>query len=256
MVLGTNGIGVLIEYWKISKVVKLDAPRAALARAAGAGPLGALRALAGSVRAVDSYGKSKTREYDAIATSHLLYVVAPLVVGYSGYSLVRGRHKGWYSWILSSLVGFIYAFGFVMMTPQLFINYKLKSVAHMPWRAMVYKSLGTFIDDLFAFVIKMPWMHRLSCLRDDFIFFIFLYQRWIYPVDKLRINEFGQVTEEFLADEKNKARVEKAPRLDGGGGAPDGGADGGDDDEYEDAAAGGGAEGDGAPAGSDARDID
>ena len=77
---------------------------------------------------------------------------------------------------------------------------------------MVYKSLGTFIDDLFAFVIKMPWMHRLSCLRDDFIFFIFLYQRWIYPVDKLRINEFGQVTEEFLADEKNKARVEKAPR--------------------------------------------
>jgi hypothetical protein len=24
-----------------------------------------------------------------------------------------------------------------MMTPQLFINYKLKSVAHLPWRAMV-----------------------------------------------------------------------------------------------------------------------
>ena len=265
MVLGTNGIGVLIEYWKISKVVTLDRSRAALARAAGAGPLGALRALAGSVRAVDSYSKSKTREYDAIATSHLLYVVAPLVLGYSGYSLVRGRHKGWYSWILSSLVGFIYAFGFVMMTPQLFINYKLKSVAHMPWRAMVYKSLGTFIDDLFAFVIKMPWMHRLSCLRDDFIFFIYLYQRWIYPVDKLRINEFGQVTEEYLADEKNRARVEKAPRLDGGAGGEKGaggGADGGGggaaatDGGAAGAAADGGTEGDGAPAGSDAHDID
>lgn len=31
---------------------------------------------------------------------------------------------------------------------QLFINYKLKSVAHMPWKAMVYKSLNTFIDGI------------------------------------------------------------------------------------------------------------
>ena len=52
------------------------------------------------------------------------------------------------------------------MTPQLFINYKLKSVAHMPWRAMVYKFLNTFIDDLFAFIIKMPTMHRISVFRD------------------------------------------------------------------------------------------
>ena len=27
-----------------------------------------------------------------------------------------------------------------------------------------------------AFVIKMPTMHRLSCFRDDIIFFIMLYQ--------------------------------------------------------------------------------
>ena len=144
-----------------------------------------------------------------------MFIVAPLVTGYAFYSLNVHKHKGWYSWVISSLVGFIYAFGFVMMTPQLFINYKLKSVAHMPWRAMVYKSLGTFIDDLFAFVIKMPWMHRLSCLRDDLIFFIYLYQRYVYPVDKLRVNEFGQVTEEFLEHEENKKRVANAPRLDG-----------------------------------------
>jgi hypothetical protein len=60
----------------------------------------------------------------------------------------------------------------------------------------VYKSLNTFIDDLFAFIIKMPTMHRLSCFRDDIIFFIYLYQRWIYPVDKKRINEFGQITDD------------------------------------------------------------
>jgi len=53
-----------------------------------------------------------------------------------------------------------------MMTPQLFINYKLKSVAHMPWKTLTYKALNTFIDDLFAFIIKMPLLHRLACLRD------------------------------------------------------------------------------------------
>ncbi|PPD87154.1 hypothetical protein GOBAR_DD15908 [Gossypium barbadense] len=80
---------------------------------------------------------------------------------------------------------------FIMMCPQLFINYKLKSVAHLPWRQMTYKFLNTIIDDLFAFVIKMPTLHRLSVFRDDLIFLIYLYQRWVYPVDKKRINEFG-----------------------------------------------------------------
>ena len=56
--------------------------------------------------------------------------------------------------------------GFIMMTPQLFINYKLKSVAHLPWRMLTYKALNTFIDDLFAFVIKMPTLYRLGCFRD------------------------------------------------------------------------------------------
>ncbi len=37
----------------------------------------------------------------------------------------------------------------------------------MPWKSMVYKSINTFIDDLIAFVVKMPTMHRIACLRDD-----------------------------------------------------------------------------------------
>ncbi len=56
--------------------------------------------------------------------------------------------------------------GFIAMTPQLFINYKLKSVAHLPWRMLTYKALNTFIDDLFAFVIKMPTLYRLGVFRD------------------------------------------------------------------------------------------
>jgi len=73
---------------------------------------------------------------------------------------------------VSSLVNFVFILywktfaGFIMMCPQLFINYKLKSVAHLPWRQMTYKFLNTIIDDLFAFVIKMPTLHRLSVFRD------------------------------------------------------------------------------------------
>jgi len=80
------------------------------------------------------------------------------------------------------------------MTPQLFINYKLKSVAHMPWRTFMYKALNTFVDDLFAFgIVKMPILHRVACLRDDVVFFVYLWQWWKYPTDETRENEFGQV---------------------------------------------------------------
>ena len=36
------------------------------------------------------------------------------------------------------------------MVPQLYMNYKLKSVAAMPWRQMSYKFLNTIIDDLYT----------------------------------------------------------------------------------------------------------
>ena len=32
---------------------------------------------------------------------------------------------------------------------------------------------------------------NFCCLYADIIFLIYVYQRWIYPVDKKRVNEFG-----------------------------------------------------------------
>jgi len=187
MVLASNGVSVLIEFWKISRSIKVSWE-------------------GGKIQWEESstYSLSKTKEYDEIATSHLMYVTMPLVIGYGVYSLVHLEHKGWYSWLIGTLVGFIYMFGFVMMTPQLFINYKLKSVAHLNWRTMSYKALNTFIDDLFAFVIRMPIMHRLACLRDDIIFVIFLYQRYIYKIDYSRVNEFGQGGDDTTTVEEEK----------------------------------------------------
>ncbi|XP_027562640.1 cleft lip and palate transmembrane protein 1 homolog, partial [Neopelma chrysocephalum] len=101
-----------------------------------------------------------------MAFRYLSWILFPLLGCYAVYSLLYLEHKGWYSWVLSMLYGFLLTFGFITMTPQLFINYKLKSVAHLPWRMLTYKALNTFIDDLFAFVIKMPMMYRIGCLRD------------------------------------------------------------------------------------------
>ncbi|MBA0814294.1 hypothetical protein Gohar_020134 [Gossypium harknessii] len=178
MILASSGIGCCIEFWKIGKAMHIEVDRT--------GKIPMLR-----FRDRDSYASNKTKEYDDIAMKYLSYVLFLLVAGFSIYSLMYERHKSWYSWVLSSLTSCVYMFGFIMMCPQLFINYKLKSVAHLPWRQMTYKFLNTIIDDLFAFVIKMPTLHRLSVFRDDLIFLIYLYQRWVYPVDKKRINEFG-----------------------------------------------------------------
>jgi len=132
-----------------------------------------------------------TIEADRQATSRLGAVLFPLVLVYTLYSLIMEEHISWYSWLITSASSAVYAFGFVLMTPQLFLNYKLKSVAHLPWRVLVFKSLNTFIDDLFSFIIRMPTMARISCFRDDVVFFIYLYQRWLYPVDASRPIEGG-----------------------------------------------------------------
>lgn len=81
----------------------------------------------------------------------------------------------------------------------------------MPGKALTYKFLNTFIDDLFAFTVKMPWLHRLSTFRDDIIFFIWLYQGWKYKVDYKRVNEFGQGGDSDEDVQEEKEEEEKAP---------------------------------------------
>ncbi|KAF9317598.1 hypothetical protein BG003_000604 [Podila horticola] len=188
MILIGQGMGLAIELWKVKKALKVDFIPATT------GFLPYKLHFNTSEPLTDL--EEKTKEYDEEAFKYLTYAAFPLLGCYAIWSLMYQEHKSWYSFIVSTLVGFVYTFGFIKMTPQLFINYKLKSVAHMPFRTMMYKSLNTFIDDLFSFIIKMPMLHRLACLRDDVVFFIYLYQRYIYRTDHTRANEFGQVGDE------------------------------------------------------------
>lgn len=194
-------VGLCIEVWKIHKVVDININREARI-------FGFIPRISFSDKG--SYIESSTREYDMLAFRYLSWALYPLLVGYAIYSLLYQEHRGWYSFVLNMLYGFLLTFGFIMMTPQLFINYKLKSVAHLPWRMLSYKFLNTFIDDIFAFVIKMPTLYRLGCFRDDIVFFIFLYQRWIYKTDPTRVNEFG-----FSGEMEQEAAARSAQQANG-----------------------------------------
>ena len=61
---------------------------------------------------------SETKKHDADAIRYLSYVLYPLVACYAVYALYYETHKSWYSWILNSLVGAVYTFGFILMCPQ------------------------------------------------------------------------------------------------------------------------------------------
>ncbi|XP_037939110.1 cleft lip and palate transmembrane protein 1-like protein [Teleopsis dalmanni] len=178
LVLLPAGTSVLLEMWKCKKIFKIILNFRGISR----------QQYEDKSSAVEGSAEKKTEEFDKEGMKYLSYLLYPLCIGGAIYSLLYQPHKSWYSWTLHSLVNGVYAFGFLFMLPQLFINYKLKSVAALPWRAFTYKAFNTFIDDFFAFIITMPTAHRVACLRDDVVFLIYLYQRWLYPVDKNRID--------------------------------------------------------------------
>lgn len=197
LVLVPSGIAALIEMWKVTKMFTFSLRR---------DPKWLFVPCV--QHKLTTKAEQDTEAYDSESMKYLSYVMYPLIVGGAGYSLLYTPHKSWWSWTISSLVNGVYAFGFLFMLPQLFVNYKLKSVAHLPWRAFMYKAFNTFIDDLFAFIITMPTAHRVACFRDDVVFIIYLYQRYLYPVDKSRID----TSTGMIEDPGNTADGQKAKK--------------------------------------------
>lgn len=109
MVICSNAVGVAIEVWKIKRAVTLSL----------FDENGKLNI---KLQQTETYSKSKTKEYDEIATDHLMYITMPLICGYGIYSLFYQKHKGWYSFILNTLVGFIYMFGCEYFVLYLFLH--------------------------------------------------------------------------------------------------------------------------------------
>uniref|UniRef100_A0A8B9KI99 Lipid scramblase CLPTM1L n=1 Tax=Astyanax mexicanus TaxID=7994 RepID=A0A8B9KI99_ASTMX len=130
-----------------------------------------------------------TEEHDSKAMKFLSYLLYPLCISGAIYSFLYLKNKSWYFWIINGLVSGVYAFGFLSMVPQLYVNYKLKSAAHFPMSVLLYKGLNTFISDVFSGIISTPGPHQLACFRDDVVFLIYLYQRR-FVFDLLQQNRF------------------------------------------------------------------
>jgi hypothetical protein len=97
------GIGTAIEFWKVTKAMDVSL-------------MNTFPFL--SIKDRVSYSNNPTKEYDRTAMRYLSYALYPLVIGYSIYALYYETHKSWYSWVLGSLVGAVYMFGFILMCPQ------------------------------------------------------------------------------------------------------------------------------------------
>ena len=124
----------------------------------------------------------------------MYYGLGVLFVSYLGYELATAASVMSilsYSGILEKTVFFMGMAGFIRMTPQLYINYKLKSVDHLPWRTLVYRFIETVIDDFYVFLVTTPLLHKVMVFREDVIFLLYIYQRIIYKTDPNRIGTAG-----------------------------------------------------------------
>jgi Cleft lip and palate transmembrane protein 1 (CLPTM1) len=122
MIFASQGFGIVLEAWKITKTVNV--------RIRPPPPNSYLSFLPYVIAFEDKHKLSetekKTQEYDEIAFKWLYIIAVPLLTAYAVYSLIYQQHKSWYSFIIETLVGSVYAYGFLMMVPSLYINYRLK----------------------------------------------------------------------------------------------------------------------------------
>ncbi|XP_004077794.1 cleft lip and palate transmembrane protein 1-like protein [Oryzias latipes] len=167
LVLLPVGLGACVEVWKVFKVFKIQLNKEF------------------HVKKLDE-DEQRTVEYDVQASRYLSYLVYPLCISGAVFSLVYLRKRNYYSWLINSLVTGVYAFGFLSMAPQLFINHKFKSVNHLQGAALMYRALNTLVSDACSFAFffsstaSFSSSHQLSCFRDEVLFFLYLYQRRHY----------------------------------------------------------------------------
>ncbi|XP_057691530.1 lipid scramblase CLPTM1L-like isoform X3 [Corythoichthys intestinalis] len=106
LVLLPVGLAACVEVWKVFKVFRINMHWGRL-----------------WVNKLDEEER-RTVEFDKQASRYLSYLIYPLCISGAIFSLAYLRQKSYFSWMVNSLVTGVYAFGFLSMVPQLFINHK------------------------------------------------------------------------------------------------------------------------------------
>lgn len=185
LVLIPVGLRACVEVWKVCKVFKINVHLT-------------------SFRSIVHFSKlneaeRKTAEYDSQAWRYLSYLVYPLFVSGALFSLAYLHYKSYYYWLLNSMLTGVYAFGFLSMVPQLFVNHKLSAVDHLQGTVLLYRGVNTLLSDLCSCVSLLSSSgpvsssHQLSSFRDELFFLLFLWQRRHYA-NKVRVPEAGTIS--------------------------------------------------------------
>lgn len=104
-------------------------------------------------------------------------------------------------------MNFIFVFGFFDVLPQLYVCYKLEFTNNLPWNFLLLKCCNKFLDHFLSYSIRIPIMKRTPILREDVLYFAFVYMAKIckekkekeinYNVQKL-LQKHEQQKEELL----------------------------------------------------------
>lgn len=122
IVLVTSLVSIVIDAWKVQRAMKLS-----WWMVGGVVPVPTF---------VSKVHREKADDFDSQAMRWLALLLSPGIIGYGVYTAVYDCHRGWYSLFLAWTASCVYSLGFVLMTPQVFINYKHKTVAFLPWRSL------------------------------------------------------------------------------------------------------------------------
>ena len=168
-------ISFVIEFWKLKKIFKISLD---------------LKSCPYIIKLEykKSFETEEAKDYESEAVNMMVkYMLLPIGVIYLIYrvyyysdNIIKNNWKSVVIFIIEYIYFLLNVFGFILLTPQIYLNYKLQSVEHLPMRAMTYKFLNTIIDDLYAFAVKSPLLYRIFCFRDDVIFVIYIYQIFKY----------------------------------------------------------------------------
>ena len=195
-------ISFVIEFWKLKKIFKISLD---------------LKNCPYIIKLEykKSFETEEAKDYESEAVNMMVkYMLLPIGVIYLGYrvyyysdNIIKNNWRSVVIFIIEYIYFLLNVFGFILLTPQIYLNYKLQSVEHLPMRAMTYKFLNTIIDDLYAFAVKSPLLYRIFCFRDDVIFVIYIYQ--IFKYRKNSRKEMIEKQKKEFQEEKKKLLEEK-----------------------------------------------
>ena len=168
-----------------------------------------------------SFETEEARDYESEAVNMMIkYMLLPIGIIYLGYrvyyysdNIIKNNWKSFIIFIIEYIYFLLNVFGFILLTPQIYLNYKLKSVEHLPKKAMTYKFLNTIIDDLYAFAVKSPILYRIFCFRDDVIFVIYIYQIFKYRKNN-RKDMIEKDKKEYEEEKKKKLLFNEKEKID------------------------------------------